>query len=765
VGPAYWLEPGAFSTEIDFDRPIIGSFTATPNGSGVTLAVGDFSGSAAQGVSFYQDISGASGKGPGDASSATPLFLGTVGASSDWRLNVTGLDEPLDFYAVPKNDQGMIGFEWRDFTLSYPGYATLSPDSPPVISQFTCSSNTYMTGDVLTLDASGVSATDGTNLTVAFYSGNDFIGDGTFDGGAWTIDANMTGLTSAQTFYAVATDDQGLSSAVHTLTVNQRSMASIWELMAAPVAGGTAGTIALTADGIDDPNGTVQSVAFYQSANGALAGATPLGNGTLNADGSWSINANIGTAAETFFAVATDDSGLTSDAVAMSVNTTLDWDPTESGGLFQGGAGDWSADPLALDWFDPLTGMNEAWSNVGNNAASFGGSAGAVSVDAGIIAKSLSFSSSGYVLQDGSIALAAGGTISVDSGDAAIIESAVMGVSGLDKTGAGILELDATPVFPNDAVVEVAAGRLKFNVTSGTGSVGSNVTALVDSGATLELGGSVAALATASNRVNVVNNSQATGGGLVISGTNQQVGTIDGTSDVAASAGSDLVADRIRQNSLTIHGSTAAMGLVAIRGSATPYHHNNDDTSVLNSIAIANDGAAMGSRVYYGRLDVMNQDLIIQSSDEATAQAVYAAVTDMARSGLGTADDYSGSGVTSATASWDLNNGDGITAVGVILNDFGDEVNSDGSGTPIYGTFDGIAVNRYSTLVKYTFVGDTDLSGSVTGYDIGVVVSSFGTTGGGWASGDFAYQGTVNGFDVGSVEVAYYVQADYPGPL
>jgi hypothetical protein len=92
-------------------------------------------------------------------------------------------------------------------------------------------------------------------------------------------------------------------------------------------------------------------------------------------------------------------------------------------------------------------------------------------------------------------------------------------------------------------------------------------------------------------------------------------------------------------------------------------------------------------------------------------------------------------------------------------------VNSDGSGTAIYDTFDGIAVNHYSTLVKYTFVGDTDLSGSVTGYDIGVVLASYGTTGGGWASGDFAYRGSVNGFDVGAVLAAYTAQTDYPCPL
>ena len=49
-------------------------------------------------------------------------------------------------------------------------------------------------------------------------------------------------------------------------------------------------------------------------------------------------------------------------------------------------------------------------------------------------------------------------------------------------------------------------------------------------GATLELSGSVAALSSGSSRVNVINNSQqANDGMLLVSGTNQQVGAIDGT--------------------------------------------------------------------------------------------------------------------------------------------------------------------------------------------------------------------------------------------
>ena len=52
------------------------------------------------------------------------------------------------------------------------------------------------------------------------------------------------------------------------------------------------------------------------------------------------------------------------------------------------------------------------------------------------------------------------------------------------------------------------------------------LSAIVAAGATLELAGSVSALSSGSNRVNIINNSTSTG--ILVSGTHQQVGNIDG---------------------------------------------------------------------------------------------------------------------------------------------------------------------------------------------------------------------------------------------
>ena len=100
------------------------------------------------------------------------------------------------------------------------------------------------------------------------------------------------------------------------------------------------------------------------------------------------------------------------------------------------------------------------------------------------------------------------------------------GNSNFVKAGGGAVEIDNAPTLANNSTLSVTTGTLRFNVVSGTPTIGTGVTAVVSSGATLELAGSVSALANGANRVNITSNSNAPG--ILILGTNQQVGNIDG---------------------------------------------------------------------------------------------------------------------------------------------------------------------------------------------------------------------------------------------
>jgi autotransporter-associated beta strand protein len=169
--------------------------------------------------------------------------------------------------------------------------------------------------------------------------------------------------------------------------------------------------------------------------------------------------------------------------------------------------------------------------------------------------------------------------------------------AGISKLGPGTLILSGDNSYNGNTTV--SAGTLKFNIASGTPTIASGVMATVASGTTLELAGSVSALGTAGgNRAHIVNNS--TSAGVVVSGTHQVVGGIDGAGDIQINAGSDLTANHIIQNALTIGGTAGSPGLVTVDASdpsgnplVAALSHNGGlgsaafETSILSSGSVA----------------------------------------------------------------------------------------------------------------------------------------------------------------------------------
>ncbi|HKD35756.1 MAG TPA: PEP-CTERM sorting domain-containing protein, partial [Pirellulales bacterium] len=133
------------------------------------------------------------------------------------------------------------------------------------------------------------------------------------------------------------------------------------------------------------------------------------------------------------------------------------------------------------------------------------------------------------------------------------------------KSGIGTAEIAGAPSFGAGTQISVNAGTLRFNMTSGSPTVASGVTVTVTDPATLELAGSISALAVGTNRASIINNS--TAGGILVSGTNQVVGGIDGGGTTIVNAGSDLTADHIVQGALMIGGTPGNPALVTIDAS------------------------------------------------------------------------------------------------------------------------------------------------------------------------------------------------------
>jgi autotransporter-associated beta strand protein len=149
------------------------------------------------------------------------------------------------------------------------------------------------------------------------------------------------------------------------------------------------------------------------------------------------------------------------------------------------------------------------------------------------------------------------------SGSGTWILSGANTYSGGTTVSAGILEFDTAPTLNSNTTFQANGGTLRFKVTTGSATVGTGVTATVASGATLELAGSVAALAAGANRVNISNGST-TPAGILVSGIGQVVGNIDGIGNTQVNAGSSLTANHIIQNALVIGGTSNSFGLMTI---------------------------------------------------------------------------------------------------------------------------------------------------------------------------------------------------------
>ena len=137
------------------------------------------------------------------------------------------------------------------------------------------------------------------------------------------------------------------------------------------------------------------------------------------------------------------------------------------------------------------------------------------------------------------------------------------------KSGEGTLEVAGPGTMILGGPVTVGDGGTLRLRTAGGAMVASGVVAQVNGSATLELAGSVSNLSAAMGppiRAAVFNNS-VSAAGLLVSGTNQHVGGIDGSGNVVVADGAALTADHIIQAALIIGGTLTSSTTVTINAS------------------------------------------------------------------------------------------------------------------------------------------------------------------------------------------------------
>ena len=272
------------------------------------------------------------------------------------------------------------------------------------------------------------------------------------------------------------------------------------------------------------------------SVNGANQVLTKIGNNTLTLSGTTDNNSLAVTVNSGTVVLAKTSSGSPNDVHAIGEDML-----TVNGGTAQlGGTGgdqiyDFGSVTVTSGTFD-TNGRNETFLFLALQGAGIGGNGALLNSAGG--ASALTPSDGTTLTEDTTIG------VTQLSGSLTLNNSIRANVA-LTKVGAGTLVLNGNPTLNANSSLLVDGGRLRFNVVSGAATIGTGVTATIASGATLELAGSVSTLSSGANRVNVANNS--TSPGLLVSGTHQQVGNIDGTGKTQVSEGSDLTANHIVQ--------------------------------------------------------------------------------------------------------------------------------------------------------------------------------------------------------------------------
>ncbi|HWP41510.1 MAG TPA: hypothetical protein VNL70_11330 [Tepidisphaeraceae bacterium] len=185
------------------------------------------------------------------------------------------------------------------------------------------------------------------------------------------------------------------------------------------------------------------------------------------------------------------------------------------------------------------------------------------------------------------------------------------------------------------------------------------------------------------------------------------------------------------------------------------------------SVRVANNGGNAGvsdvgtltlagaTAAWTARLDLNNNDLIVRTGSLAT-------ITNQLKSALenGGNFDWLGPGIGSTQANvQNTTAGSFLYGLGVILND----LSQVGGSGPIYTDFAGISgLVGNEVLVKFTYFGDADLSGSIDATDYSLIDNGYVNSLSGWLNGDFDYSGSIDATDYALIDNAYVNQA---GPL
>lgn len=314
------------------------------------------------------------------------------------------------------------------------------------------------------------------------------------------------------------------------------------------------------------------------------------------------------------------------------------WDPnTVTAG--RGGSGTW--DVSSSLWSNNSDGLSGPYTPWVNNAgapddAFFGGTAGTVTLGAGITAHNLTFETTGYTLSGGTLTLAGSSpTITVSVGTATI-DSVIAGTAGLSKS-TGTLVLTGNNTFSGGIIVnsgaltvngDAALGDASNGITLAGGTTFSTTGALSSSRVFTLASGTVTMSGTGAGSVRITGGGNLAASNIVL--TNAGSDYTGSTSFTGNGGGFSSIGD-VGEASALGTGTTAANGLVTIvatsGGSATAQYTGSGDSSNRDFQLTSNGpGGATLRNSGTGTL-TLTGNIVASNNAAGTASINFAATT------------------------------------------------------------------------------------------------------------------------------------------